>query len=83
MYTVMRLPSVVEELMPFVCLNSNDFSSLSHNLLINIMNAMKLILSIHDYSVMMDVQVHEEAICCRGVIALYRLNFNGFVSSEP
>ena len=44
---------------------------------------MKLILSIHYYPGMIDVQFQKEAIGCRGVIALYRLNINGFVPSEP
>ena len=78
----MRFSSVVEELLSFVCLNFNDFSVLSHNLISSGWNFMKLILSIYDHSLMMiHVKLHEEVISCREVIVLFLLRFQRFFLS--
>ena len=50
--------SVIEELLPFDCLNFNVFSVFSHNFVTNGWNFMKLILNIYDHGVVMHVVIH-------------------------
>ena len=55
-----RVSSVKEELLPFDCLNFNDFVVLGHNYVTK-----KLILDINEHVVVTDVKFHQEVISYR------------------
>ena len=55
------LSSVIEELLPFDCINFNDSNG---------WNFMKLILSIYDYDVVMHLEFCQAVISYRGVVVL-------------
>ena len=61
--------SVLVGLLPFDCLNFNDFPSSSITVR-NGWNFMKHILNIYDHSVVMHVNFHQGALCYRCVIVL-------------
>ena len=65
-----RVSSVIEELLPFDCVNFYDFSVLSHNFVNNGCHYMKVILNIYDYSVVMYAKYCQDILCNRGVIVL-------------
>ena len=54
--------SVKAELLPFDCLNFNDFSILSHSLVTNGLNFMILLLNVYDKCVVIHVKFHHGAI---------------------
>ena len=62
MLNFIRVPSAIDELLPFHCLNFN-FSAVGHNFVSNGWNLMKLILNIYDYGVVMHVRFHQGVIC--------------------
>ena len=69
MYNLMRLLLVEWQLLPFVCLNFN-YSALSHNLVSNGRNFVKLILSIYDHNVILHMDFCQDVLSNRGVIVL-------------
>ena len=56
------MSSVIKELLPFDCLNFNDFSVLSHNFVSNGRNFMKLIFYIYDHTAVMHLKCHQGVI---------------------
>ena len=64
-----RVPSAIDALMPFDCLNSLIFSVVSHNFVSSGWNFMTLTLNIYDYSVVIKVKC-QGVIPYRGVIVL-------------
>ena len=63
------MSSVIKELSPLECLQYNYFFVLSHNLVSNGWNFMRLILSIYDHGVVMHLEFCQDILSNSGVIA--------------
>ena len=81
MRSLIRVSSVIEEMLPFDCLNFKIFFVLSHNFVSNGWTFMKLILNINDHDMAMHVKFHQGVISYRGVIALWSPSLNIFPSA--
>ena len=66
----MSSATCIEKLMPFACLNFNDFSVVSHYLVSNGWNLMRLIFYIYHQSEVMHLKFNQGVFCYRGAVAL-------------